>query len=46
MVYGHADISIKMIKICDPALVKPLSMIFINCIQSGTFPYLISKFPY
>ena len=32
--HGFDNISIRIIKICDSALVKPLSMIFINCIQS------------
>ena len=36
----HDDISIRMINICDSALVKPLSM---NCIQSGSFPDIWKK---
>ena len=41
--HGHDDISIRMIKICDSALVKPLSIIFNNCLRTGTFPYLWKK---
>ena len=36
--HGHDDISIWMIKLCDKSIVKPLSMIFNNCIDTGTFP--------
>ena len=32
-----------MIKICDSALVKPLSIIFHTCIKSGSFPYTWKK---
>ena len=39
--HGHDDISIRMIKICDSALVKPLSIIFSNCLR--TFPYIWKK---
>ena len=38
--HDHDDISIRMIKICDLVLVKPLSIIFNNCIRTGTFPYI------
>ena len=41
--HGHNDISIRMIKICDSALVKPLSIIFSNCLRTGTFPYIWKK---
>ena len=34
----HDDISIRMIKLCGKSAVKPLSMIFNNCIDTGTFP--------
>ena len=34
--HGH-DISIQMLKICDSVLVKPLSFINKNCINSGVF---------
>ena len=36
--HGHDDISIRMIKLCGKSIVKPLSMIFNNCIDTGTFP--------
>ena len=41
--HGHDDISIRMIKKCDSALVKPLSIIFNNCVRTGTFPYIWKK---
>ena len=37
-VHGHDSISIRMLKICDSVLVKPLSLIYKNCIDSGVFP--------
>ena len=37
-VHGHDDISIRMIKLCSKSVVKPLSIIFKNCIDTGTFP--------
>ena len=37
-VHGHDDISIRMIKLCDQSIVKPLSIIFKNCIEDGIFP--------
>ena len=36
--HGHDDISIRMIKLCSKSVVKPLSIIFKNCIDTGTFP--------
>ena len=36
--HGYDDISIRMIKLCGKSIVKPLSMIFNNCIDTGTFP--------
>ena len=41
--HGHDDISIRMIKICDSELGKPLSIIFNNCIKTGIFPYTWKK---
>ena len=32
-----------MVKICDSALVKPLSIIFNNSLKTGTFPYIWKK---
>ena len=37
-VHDHDSISIRMLKICDSVLVKPLSLIYKNCIDSGVFP--------
>ena len=40
------DILIRIIKLCDDSLVKPLSIIFQNCINSGVFPdfsFLLEK---
>ena len=35
--YGYNDISLEMIKLCSKSVVKPLSMIINNCIDTGTF---------
>ena len=39
-VQGHDNISIRMIKICEKTIVKPLSIIYKNCIDTGIFPDL------
>ena len=36
--HGHDGISIQMIKLCGKSIVKPLSVIFNNCIDTGIFP--------
>ena len=36
--HGYDDISIRMLKICDSAIVKPLTILFKNCISQGIFP--------
>ena len=36
--HGFDDLSIRLLKICDSSIVKPLSIIFKNCLQSGSFP--------
>ena len=36
--HGYDDISITLLKICDSSILKPLSIIFKNCLQSGSFP--------
>ena len=36
--HGYYDLSIRLLKICDSILVKPLSIIFKNCLQSRSFP--------
>ena len=41
--HDHDDITIWMIKICDYAIVKPLLMIFKNCISFGEFPDIWKK---
>ena len=35
---GCDDTSIRMLKICHLAIIKPLSIIFRNCINNSTFP--------
>ena len=37
-VHGHNDISIRMIKMCDESLVRPLSIIFQNSLNSCIYP--------
>ena len=41
--HGHDDISIRMLKLCDVAAVKPLSIIFRNCVNQSTFPDVWKK---
>ena len=41
--HGHDDISVRMLKICDSAIIKPLSIIFRNCISQSTFPDIWKK---
>ena len=41
--HGHDDISINMLKICDTSIVKPLRLIFQNCLVTGTFPDIWKK---
>ena len=36
--HGYDDISIRMFRICDSATVKPLTILFKNCISQGIFP--------
>ena len=36
--HGHDDISIKMIKICDKSLLKPLIILFGNSTKSSCYP--------
>ena len=35
--HGHNEISVKIIKVCAEALIKPLSLIYKNCINTGIF---------
>ena len=41
--HGHDDISIRMIKICDESLVKPLLILFQNSIKLPHFPDIWKK---
>ena len=36
--HGYDDISIRLQKICNSSIVTPLSIVFKNCLQSGSFP--------
>ena len=36
--HGYDNISIRLLKICNSSIVRPLSIIFKNCLQTGTFP--------
>ena len=36
--HGWDDIYVKIVKICDSALVLPLKLIFCNCLSQGIFP--------
>ena len=36
--HGHENISIRMIKICDKLLLKPLIVLFRNSIESSCYP--------
>ena len=36
--HGHDDISVRMVKICDDAIKKPLSIMYKNCIKTGIYP--------
>ena len=36
--HGHDDISVRMVKICDDSIKKPLSIIYKNCIKTGIYP--------
>ena len=36
--HGYDDLSTRLLKICDSSIVKLLSIIFKNCLHSGSFP--------
>ena len=36
--HGHDDISIRMLKICDGAIVEPLKILFVNSVNQAVFP--------
>ena len=42
-VHGHDNISIRMLKICGPAILKPLDIIFKQCVDTGVFPSELNK---
>ena len=41
--HGHDDISIRMIKICDKSLLKPLTILFQNSTKSSCYPVIWKK---
>ena len=41
--HGFDKISTRMLKICDASIIKPLSIIFRNSLQTGIFPSLWKK---
>ena len=41
--HGCGDVSIRMIRICDQSIVKPLSIIYRNGLNTGTFPDICKK---
>ena len=36
--HGHDGISIRMLKLCGPSVIKPLSLLFNICLRDGVFP--------
>ena len=36
--HGHDDISVRMMKICDDAIVESLKMLFVNWVNQAVFP--------
>ena len=41
--HGHDDISIRMIKICDKSLLKPLILLYENSTESSCYPDIWKK---
>ena len=41
--HGHDDISIRMIKICDESLLKPLFILFKNSLKLSYYPDIWKK---
>ena len=35
--HGHDEIFVKMLKLCAPTICKPLTLLFENCLTSGSF---------
>ena len=40
---GHDMINIRMVKICDDSICKPLKLLFQPCLESGKFPSKCKK---
>ena len=36
--HGHDNISIHVVKVCNPSIYKPLEIIFNQCLETGIFP--------
>ena len=36
--HGYDDISVRMMKICNDAIVEPLKMLFVNPVSQDVFP--------
>ena len=36
--HGHDDISVRMLKICDDAIVEPLKILFVSSVNQAVFP--------
>ena len=41
--HSYDGVSVKMLKICNKSISKPLSLLFNNCLNQGTFPSLWKK---
>ena len=41
--HGHHEMSVRIIKICDEAIAKPLSLTYYNCIEKDIFPDVWKK---
>ena len=41
--HGHDEVSMRVLKLCDKIIIKPLSIIFKNCKLKKTFPNLWKK---
>ena len=41
--HGHDMISIRMVKICDDSMCKPLRLVFQSCLESGAYPSVWKK---
>ena len=37
-VHDHDGVSVRMLKLCCPSIIKPLFIIFCNCLKFGTLP--------